>query len=903
MQNSFRKQTHEMTKAEFFKYPAIWRYVIAVALVILALFMSDALWDIVKDTPFPFFVAAVALSAWIGGLGPGLLATVLSIVLLDYFLLSPLQQIFTSPRDILQFVIFAAVAMLVSWLDMARRRAISAVNNARDELQALVDHIGEGITAQDASGKVIYANEAAAHLTGHASVADMLNMSVDGMQQRYQMFDEYGEPFTNANLPRQQVFSEGKRGEVRFRMRNTADDSERWIHLVTAPVFGPGKKPRLAVNIFRDITPTIYEQLRLQRILDNLPALVGVMTTDGILTESNKVALDIAGLKRADVIGKPFDQTYWWAYSAEVQAQLREAIAAAARGELVRYDVVVRTGDNQYATIDFMISPLRDKSGEIVALIPAAIDVTQRKKIERDREYLNRLLSQEQARLKILLGNLPSAVWESKPEGQGQFTPTFVSEYSEQLFGYSAQDWVNEPDLLLRILHPDDRERVTQEFSQPPEDSRIVQYRIITKGGDLKHVETRSKLIRDAASGQYTLVGTTSDISQQKRWEAELERLNDLLEIQRERLANILANVPGVVWESNITPDGEQHLLYISPYVETMLGYSVEEMMGNEEIWRNLVHPDDREATVAQITRLYENEATGTVQFRMVKKDGGFVPVEAYLTLPKAPARFGTIYAVMMDISERRQSEQRIANYVGRLRRSNQSLQQFAYVASHDLQEPLRMVSSYLQLLETRYRDQLDDDAKEFIDFAVDGAVRMKQLINDLLAYSRVETRKGDFTPVDLTEVFAQVQSNLSVRIAETNATVTSENLPTLNADKGQMLQLLQNLVGNALKFHGEAPPVVHVSAKPVTGAWQISVCDNGIGIDPKYGERIFEIFQRLHGRSKYPGTGIGLAICRRVVERHGGRIWFESEPGQGTTFHFTVANTLKQGQGAEDDE
>jgi len=885
------------------QYPVVWRYVIAIALVILALFLSDALWDIVRQMPFIFFIAAVTISAWVGGLGPGLLATFLSVVFLNIFLLYPFQQMFSDTSDTIRFILFVGVAFLIIWFDSERRRALRAVQSAQNERQALLDHIGEGITAQDATGRIIYANEAAAQLTGYASVNEMLDTSINRIQQRYQMFDEFGEPLTYASLPRKQVFTQGARGEIRFHMRNIADNTERWIHLVTAPVFGPGKKPRLAVNIFRDITPTINEQMRLRQILDNLPTLVGVLTPEGILTEANKVALDMAGLKRAEVIGKPFDQTYWWAYSAEVQAQLRDAIAAAAKGELIRYDVVVRTGDNQYATIDFMISPLRDESGAIIALIPAAIDITQRKKMERDREYLNRLLSQEQARLKILLGNLPSAVWESKPEGQGQFTPTFVSEYSEALFGYSAQDWVNEPDLLLKVLHPDDRERVNQELTDPPEDSRIIQYRIITKGGEVKDVETRSKRIRDAATGQYTLVGTTSDISQQKRWEAELKRLNDLLEIQRERLASILANVPGVVWEANITADGEQHLLYISPYVEKMLGYSVEEIMGNAEIWRNLVHPDDREATVAQITRLYENEAVGTVQFRIVKKDGGFVPVEAYFTLPKAPALSGTVYAVMMDISERKQSEQRIANYVARLRQSNQSLQQFAYVASHDLQEPLRMVSSYLQLLESRYRDQLDDDAKEFIDFAVDGAVRMKQLINDLLAYSRVETRKGDFMTVDLADVFAQVQSNLSVRIAETNATVTCENLPSLNADKGQMLQLLQNLVGNALKFHGEEAPVVQVSAKPIPGAWQISVRDNGIGIDPQYKERVFDVFQRLHSRSKYPGTGIGLAICKRVVERHGGRIWFESEPGKGTTFHFTVANTLSQEQGADDDE
>jgi light-regulated signal transduction histidine kinase (bacteriophytochrome) len=247
------------------------------------------------------------------------------------------------------------------------------------------------------------------------------------------------------------------------------------------------------------------------------------------------------------------------------------------------------------------------------------------------------------------------------------------------------------------------------------------------------------------------------------------------------------------------------------------------------------------------------------------------------------------------EVNERIRAERALEQYHTELERSNQELQQFAYVASHDLQEPLRMVTSYLQLLERRYRDRLDSDADEFIAYAVDGATRMQQLIKDLLTYSRVGSRQRSFEPNDCQAILDQALTNLQVAIEETGATVTHSALPTVMGDGTQLVQLFQNLIGNAIKFRNQRPPEIDVRAEIQNGSggvaryWQFSVQDNGIGIESQYAERIFLIFQRLHDRDEYPGTGIGLAICKRIVERHGGRIWVESEPGKGSTFRFTL--------------
>lgn len=244
---------------------------------------------------------------------------------------------------------------------------------------------------------------------------------------------------------------------------------------------------------------------------------------------------------------------------------------------------------------------------------------------------------------------------------------------------------------------------------------------------------------------------------------------------------------------------------------------------------------------------------------------------------------------LVREVADRKLAMAALAAKEEELERSNAELEQFAYVSSHDLQEPLRMVGSYTQLLARRYKGKLDADADEFIGFAVDGVTRMQRLINDLLQYSRVGTKGRDPEPTDSGVVLERALANLKIAIEDNKATVAHGPLPVVMADDRQLEQLFQNLVGNAIKFHGDEPPQVDIRAERSNGSWMFAVRDNGIGIEPQYYDRIFQVFQRLHTRAEYAGTGIGLAVCKKIVERHGGRIWLESEPGKGTSFRFTL--------------
>lgn len=337
--------------------------------------------------------------------------------------------------------------------------------------------------------------------------------------------------------------------------------------------------------------------------------------------------------------------------------------------------------------------------------------------------------------------------------------------------------------------------------------------------------------------------------------------------------------------------DSRGTIRIVNRETELAFDYSRDELVGQPiEV---LVPGNAREAHAAHRARYQADPHTRPMGIGLElwgrRKDGTLFPVEISLS-PLRLEGETLIISIVRDITGRKRAEQHLRALAADLERSNRELEQFAYVASHDLQEPLRMVASYTQLLARRYGDKLDDDADEFIAFAVDGALRMQELINDLLTYSRVGSRALELTSVDMGQVVDRVVADLSLAIEEADASVTHAGLPIVRGDALQMQQLMQNLIANGIKFRRPGvPPCVHVSAERDGNTWTFSVTDNGIGIEPQYRDRIFVLFQRLHSRAEYPGTGIGLAICKKIVERHGGTLEVRSEQESGTTFEFTL--------------
>jgi PAS domain S-box-containing protein len=336
-------------------------------------------------------------------------------------------------------------------------------------------------------------------------------------------------------------------------------------------------------------------------------------------------------------------------------------------------------------------------------------------------------------------------------------------------------------------------------------------------------------------------------------------------------------------------------------YCQTM-GKSLDDLVGKTDA--DFFPKELADKYVADDARVIQTAQTFEDVEQHQRPDGA----RRYMHVIKAPvldsrAQVIGTQTMFWDETARREAEEALARTADELRRSNRELELFAHVASHDLQEPLRTVASYTQLLARRYGERLDNDAKQFIQFSVQAAKRMQALLQDLLAYGRVSRRATPLSRVDSDKVLADVLANLKIAIEEAGALVTHDPLPTVMADPTQLMQLLQNLVANAIKFRGTDQPRIHVSAGATPAAegsvesqWTFLVKDNGMGIEPRYFERIFLIFQRLHTRDEYPGTGLGLALCKKIVERHGGRMWVESSPGNGSTFLFTLPSAKNAG-------
>ncbi|HLF76343.1 MAG TPA: ATP-binding protein [Dehalococcoidia bacterium] len=402
----------------------------------------------------------------------------------------------------------------------------------------------------------------------------------------------------------------------------------------------------------------------------------------------------------------------------------------------------------------------------------------------------------------------------------------------------------------------------------------------------------------DGELGQLSLAFDEMASSLQARY-AAAEAAEEKRATSEARFRGIVESAPDAI----ISFDKEQRIILFNRGAEITFGYQPSEVLGSP---LDLLLPQQFGlASYDNVTELggssdIARHGNGRRDVFGRRKDGTEFPIEA--TLSKVAQADQMLFtAILRDITERKAFEEQLAEantrlqqLVGSLERSNSELEQFAYVASHDLQEPLRMVSNYTQLLARRYQGRLDKDADDYIDFAVAGAKRMQALINDLLQFSRVGSHGAELAPVEMEGVLDKALRNLHVAIEESGAEVVRSPLPVVLGDEGQLIQLLQNLIGNAIKFRGDKPPRIGISAVKEHGGWRVIVADEGIGIAPEHQERIFVIFQRLHSRAQYEGTGIGLAVCKRIVERHGGRITVESEPGRGARFSFNLAAAEK---------
>ena len=487
-------------------------------------------------------------------------------------------------------------------------------------------------------------------------------------------------------------------------------------------------------------------------------------------------------------------------------------------------------------------------------------------------------LEETKARLETILEKIPVAVVILEPDGKVAF---FNEEVNRQ-FRKKAAPFDSDSDFLqYPTFHPDGRLYATADYpiartlrTGEPVLNEIIRFE--RSDGTIGYANSNAVAVKDIEGKITAVIGLRFEITEQM----EAERA---LQAEQNRLRHILDSLP--VGISVIDPNGRPIIMnrVINDFIRDDPQTSPDKI-DYEEVVAYLPGSEiPLKATEWPVTQaLRKGERVNGEEIELKRKDGSIISILCFaVPIKDEDGNIGGIEA-FVDITNQKKAERALAH-------SNEELQQFAYVASHDLQEPLRMVISYLSLLKKRYRDQLDGQAKDYIDYAVDGGKRMKALIDDLLQYSRVETKVKPSGPVDMNEVASRTLMNLELPIKETGAEIIVENLPTVRGDRMQLGQVLQNLVSNAIKFRGEARPEVRIGCSLDHEKWVFSVKDNGIGLDMDYASRIFQMFQRLHSNDRYEGTGVGLAIVKKIVERHGGMVWVESQLGKGATFFFSI--------------
>jgi len=527
------------------------------------------------------------------------------------------------------------------------------------------------------------------------------------------------------------------------------------------------------------------------------------------------------------------------------------------------------------------------------------IDITELKKRERELETVSETLRKSQEHL----AQAQRTSGTGSMERNLQTGDVKWSEECSRMFGRDPSLPAPKREEFLPLVHPEDllEYEASMTASESSLPSEPFKFRAVHPDGVVHWLYCESSVVLDGDGKPWKRIATYRDVTVEHEAQEALKAMADKVRRSQEYLsqAQRLAHM------GSDFRDLRSDVAEWSDTSYEIFGVDKATFVPTTESFLKLVHPDDHVIVARTRGEIAQGKNPEPFEYRIIRPDGAIRHIARECAVEfdengKPLYMVGTI----RDVTEKRAQERElrrksveIEERNEELQRSNSELEQFAYVASHDLQEPLRMVASYCQLLQRRYKDKLDDDANEFIGFAVEGASRMQRLINDLLAYSRVGRKGGDPVPLDFAEVVHAAIDNLKGAIAESGAAVTVGLLPRIVGVRMQLTQLMQNLVGNAIKFRRDGvTPAVGITATREDAMWHIVVEDNGIGIEPQYLDRVFLIFQRLHERNKYPGTGIGLAIAKKVIEYHGGRIWIESTPGQGSRFNFTLPAAIQNG-------
>jgi PAS domain S-box-containing protein len=603
-----------------------------------------------------------------------------------------------------------------------------------------------------------------------------------------------------------------------------------------------------------------------QNLIDILPVPVFIKARDGRYLAVNRAWEAFFGISRREFSGKAVQDLYpsapWVA--AEHQA-MDESLWQHPGSQSYEIKLAMPAGGSR--TTIYHKATFNGEDGRVAGLIGTIIDVTGRKQAKR-------ALRESEERFRQTFELAGSGIAHVGLDGRflraNRALCLMLGYDAAELAGLTVKD----------VSHPEDR-NVTdpdrERLHSGETDAAHFEKRYRHKDGATVWVDLTVAVARDAERRPQYEIAVFDDITERVNADAALRA-------QTERLHIGQAAARMIILDRDVLSD----TLTWSDSPEWLRGPLPPS--GRYPNFVDQVHPEDRERFVATRAVALETLQGQTQEFRIVRTDGQVLWLLArQKVFADDEGKAVRMLVALTDITDRKVAERELREAHDELARSNAELEQFAYVASHDLQEPLRMVASYTQLLGKRYGERLEGDAREFMAYIVDGAARMKQLIEDLLTYSRVGTRGRDFRPVKLEAVLARARTNLRASIEESGGELTHGALPEVEGDDMQLAQLMQNLIGNAIKFRGAQAPRIHVASSEGENEFEITVKDNGIGIEPQYFERIFMVFQRLHDKGQYPGTGIGLAICKKVLDRHEGRIWLESAPGRGSTFHFTL--------------